>query len=36
MVDVNADGWDDIYLNVGGVNCNDDCPNLLFVNNGPE
>ena len=34
VVDVNADGWDDIYLNVGGVNCEDNCPNLLFVNNG--
>jgi len=34
IVDVNADGWDDIYLNVGGVNCDDNCPNLLFVNNG--
>jgi len=34
VVDVNADGWDDIYLNVGGVNCDDNCPNLLFVNNG--
>ena len=34
IVDINADGWDDIYLNVGGVNCNDNCPNLLFINNG--
>ena len=34
IIDVNADGWDDIYLNVGGVNCEDNCPNLLFVNNG--
>lgn len=34
IVDVNADGWDDIFLNVGGVNCDNNCPNLLFVNNG--
>ncbi len=34
IVDVNGDGWDDIYLNVGGVNCDDNCPNLLYVNNG--
>ncbi|CAM4247628.1 VCBS repeat-containing protein [Zobellia nedashkovskayae] len=34
IVDINSDGWDDIYLNVGGANCNNDCPNLLFVNQG--
>ena len=34
IVDINADGWDDIYLNVGGSSCNNDCPNLLFVNQG--
>lgn len=34
VVDVNADGLDDIYLNVGGVNCEDNCNNLLFVNRG--
>ena len=34
VVDINSDGWDDIYLNVGGANCNNDCPNLLFVNQG--
>ena len=36
VVDINADGLDDIYLNVGGVNCDNNCPNLLFVNNGPN
>ncbi|MDT0622318.1 VCBS repeat-containing protein [Croceitalea vernalis] len=34
IVDINSDGWDDIYLNVGGSSCNNDCPNLLFVNMG--
>ena len=36
VVDVNADGQDDIYLNVGGVNCEDNCHNLLFINKGPD
>lgn len=34
IVDINADGWEDIYLNVGGANCNDSCQNLLFINQG--
>ncbi len=36
IVDINADGWDDIYLNVGGANCKGDCENLLFVNQGTD
>ncbi|MGB5820542.1 MAG: VCBS repeat-containing protein [Saonia sp.] len=36
IVDINADGWDDIYLNVGGANCNADCNNLLYINKGPN
>ena len=34
IVDINADGWDDIYLNVAGLACDDNCFNLLFVNQG--
>lgn len=34
IVDINADGFDDIYLNVAGVKCDNNCPNLLFVNQG--
>ncbi len=34
IVDINADGFDDIYLNVAGPDCKEDCPNLLFVNQG--
>jgi len=34
IVDINSDGRDDIYLNVGGANCNENCYNLLFVNQG--
>ncbi|WP_350284993.1 VCBS repeat-containing protein [uncultured Croceitalea sp.] len=34
IVDINADGFDDIYLNVGGADCQQDCKNLLFVNQG--
>ncbi len=34
IVDINADGLDDIYLNVGGINCLDNCHNLLYINQG--
>ena len=34
IVDINADGFDDIYLNVAGVNCENNCHNLLFINQG--
>ena len=34
IVDINTDGLDDIYLNVGGLHCDGECKNLLFVNNG--
>lgn len=34
IVDINADGLDDIYLNVAGVNCDNNCNNLLFINQG--
>ncbi len=34
IVDINADGFDDIYLNVAGVNCDNNCHNLLFINQG--
>lgn len=36
IVDINIDGYDDIYLNVGGgpTTCKENCNNLLFVNNG--
>jgi len=34
IVDINADGLDDIYLNVAGVNCENNCYNLLFINQG--
>lgn len=36
IVDINADGYDDIYLNVAGINCDNNCHNLLFVNQGPN
>ncbi len=34
IVDINVDGFDDIYLNVGGPDCQNDCKNQLFINNG--
>jgi len=34
IVDINSDGFDDIYLSVAGVSCDKGCKNLLFVNNG--
>ncbi len=36
VVDINTDGLEDIYLNVAGPDCNNDCNNLLFVNQGVE
>ncbi len=35
MVDINQDGWQDIYVCVGG-NIADDYTNLLFINNGDK
>ena len=34
VVDINTDGLDDIYLNVAGRDCRNNCNNLLFVNQG--
>ncbi len=34
VVDINNDQLEDIYLSVGGFNCNNDCNNLLFINKG--
>ncbi|MGD1893955.1 MAG: CRTAC1 family protein, partial [Cyclobacteriaceae bacterium] len=34
VTDVNADGWNDIYLSVGGPGCPDACRNLLYINQG--
>ncbi|UZO81440.1 CRTAC1 family protein [Aquimarina sp. ERC-38] len=37
IVDINTDGFDDIYLNVGGPACeNSPCTNLLFINQGVD
>ena len=35
MVDLNGDGWLDIYISVGG-HCKNDCPNLFFENQGAD
>jgi len=34
IIDINSDGFDDIYLSVGGAHCKNDCENLLFINQG--
>lgn len=34
VVDINQDGYDDIYLNVGGMGNTSSFPNLLYINNG--
>ena len=34
IVDINADGWEDIYISVGGLKCDGDCENYLFINEG--
>jgi enediyne biosynthesis protein E4 len=35
LIDINQDGWLDIYLSVGG-NINDDYHNLLYISNGEK
>lgn len=34
IADINADGWEDIYVSVGGLDCQGDCLNYLFVHQG--
>ncbi len=34
IVDINADGWEDIYISVGGLNCKGNCQNQLFIHQG--
>ncbi len=34
IADVNADGWQDIYLSVGGKMCGGQCKNKLFIHQG--
>lgn len=34
IVDINADGWQDIYISVGGFQCDGNCNNQLFIHQG--
>tara|TARA_B100000446_G_scaffold12324_1_gene10846 strand:- start:1776 stop:5084 length:3309 start_codon:yes stop_codon:yes gene_type:complete len=34
VIDVNQDGYDDVYLSVGGMGNKSEFPNLLYINNG--
>ena len=34
VVDINADGWLDIYVSVGGYQCDSTCFNKLYINRG--
>jgi len=34
VVDINSDGWQDIYLSVSGIGAPEKLQNLLFINNG--
>lgn len=34
VVDINADGWNDVYLSVAGPDCPESCRNLLYINQG--
>ena len=34
IVDINGDGWQDIYISVGGFQCDGNCNNQLFINQG--
>ena len=36
VVDVNADGWNDLYLSVAGPGCPQACRNLLYINQGAD
>ncbi len=34
IIDLNADGWQDIYISVGGLQCEGNCNNQLFIHQG--
>tara|TARA_R110002096_G_scaffold337228_1_gene530592 strand:+ start:4625 stop:8080 length:3456 start_codon:yes stop_codon:yes gene_type:complete len=34
VIDINQDGYDDIYLSIGGMGNKSKFPNLLYINNG--
>ena len=34
VVDINGDGWSDIYISTGGFKCDNSCANKLFINQG--
>lgn len=36
IVDLDGNGWEDIYFSVGGLNCEEGCNNLLFLNQGVD
>ena len=34
IIDINGDGWLDIYISVGGKSCEGKCPNQFFIHQG--
>jgi hypothetical protein len=34
IIDINGDGWQDIYMSVGGYECDSNCNNQLFLHQG--
>lgn len=34
IIDLNADGWQDIYISVGGYECDGNCNNYLYIHQG--
>ncbi|MFK7949976.1 MAG: VCBS repeat-containing protein, partial [Saprospiraceae bacterium] len=34
IIDINADGWEDIYISLGGFQCDGNCHNQLFIHQG--
>lgn len=36
VVDINSDGWPDVYFSVSGIGTPDKLKNLLFINNGTQ
>lgn len=34
VIDINEDGWQDIYISVGGYQCDSNCNNQLFIHQG--
>jgi hypothetical protein len=34
IIDINGDGWQDVYISIGGYECDSNCNNQLFLHQG--